>query len=959
MKWIKMVFVLLAVFPSIARGQKNISDSIWFKPIGFNVPSFVSPDLVYGPFTRWWWPGNDVNKEELKRELRVFSSNHFGGVEIQPFALVFPTKGAGRAERIMGYDSPEYYDNLRFVLETAMKEGLIVDLTDGSGWPGGGSHISKADNNLTLEYGIIDIPENSTSAIAVPNPIRGDDSSRKLIALLLIKTVKDSTTGDNSIVLDPDKIINITSQIQGGHFKYKVNGKDWKAIAFWAVPTMETPMIIAKRDAGFVFNHFDSSRVLKNFNYLFGDRTGLKPFFGKSLRAIFDDSYEFKANRHFSGDFIREFKIRRGYDITPYLPANMWYGYNNMYARMGKPGMKPDFVFTDEDWRLRYDYDLTLGDLLGSNFLKPTMTWTESKGLLHRTQPYGFNMDIMASAGLSSIPELESMLFAKGSEMGFKLISSGAHLYNRPVVSSETAVYFKRAFMTTPQKLKMTIDKALSCGVNQIIYHGTPYKYFPDAYPKEGWYPFFNSGLDINFSSDLNENNPFWKYINTINQYVQRSQYVLRCGKPHTDVLIYYPFLNYSEEVANPREVLVAGYMPGSEPPLPEENKNVPYNRTIDTEWLEKIISLIDQLNARGITWDWVNDASIQQIKLDATRQLNVRGNTYQSIILFELPYIQLESAKNLKNLASKGANILAVGEMPHIQPGYFEFRKRDKLTEQLMKAVLSGPSVTQLKNLDQLEQWRNNLYIPFAYSLKCDAFRQVRRKLGEKKFVQFIWNESGQWQSLSLKIKPEFHHNYWMDATDGSMFPAKIENGCYAYKLPPYGSIFFLTTDPPEDIVSTQNIQFDPSKAQSIANIPNWKITMDSIQLNESLLFDWKNNNQLKFNSKPVTYSSHFAIDHLDNKARYYLDMGTVYYSADVLINGKSAGSSVFSPFILDITSLLREGENDIVIVVTNAMYNSYVGQANNGDRLFKKLKDTETMSAGLLGPVRIYLQR
>lgn len=51
---------------------------------------FQDPDLSYAPFVRWWWPGNDVENEELKREVNLFADHHIGGVEIQSFALVVP-----------------------------------------------------------------------------------------------------------------------------------------------------------------------------------------------------------------------------------------------------------------------------------------------------------------------------------------------------------------------------------------------------------------------------------------------------------------------------------------------------------------------------------------------------------------------------------------------------------------------------------------------------------------------------------------------------------------------------------------------------------------------------------------------------------------------------------------------------------------------------------------------------
>jgi len=958
MKFIDLRFFLafFLMHLTVFSQQQNGRD-IWLKPAEFNIQSFKSPALQYAPFTRWWWPGNDVTKEEIKRELGLFEKNNIGGVEIQPFALVFPTKGTGRADRIMSYDTPSYYDNLKFTLEEAYKKGITVDLTDGSGWPPGGPHIKKEDNNLTLQYGIADIAENSNSPIAVPRALRGDDDTARLVALLAVKIAQDTTAVNNTFIVDAKSITNITSRIKDNKFLYPTKGKSWKAIALWSVPTKETPMIIAKRDAGFVFNHFDSTKVKKNYDYLFGPRTGLDSYYGKSLRAIFDDSYEFKASRHFSDDFISEFKKRRNYDITSYLLANMWYGYNNMYDRMAKPGMKPDFKLSSEDWRLRYDYDLTLSDLLGDNFLRAAENWTNSRGMLHRTQPYGLNMDIIASAGLASIPEVETMLFSKGSENGYKLITSGAHLYNRPLISSETAVYINRAYMTTPQKIKMTVDKLLSSGVNQVIYHGTPYSYFPEGYPKEGWFPFYNSALGINFSSNLNENNPFWPYLKTISQYIQRAQYILQSGHSNADVLLYYPFLNYSEESFNPKEVLISGYMKETEPPLPAENKNIPYNRIEDTQWLEKIIPLIDELNARGITWDWINDASIQEMRLSASKKLTLRGNEYKSIVLFDLPYIQLKSAENLNKISKEGGAILSIGKLGDIQPSYYKYKENDKKTQKAMKAVVSGKSSEYISNLAQLDQWASKLEIPIKYVAKNENLRQTRRKLSDDCYSQFIWNESNTWQDISIKADQHINY-YWLNAEDGSTVKGELVNGTYQYKLAPYSSIFLLSSNVPQEAEKKPKVRFDPAISQELLDLRKWDIKSADISENQSVLFDWKSAPKWKFKGT-AEYTSNFVLSKKQTSSQYFLDMGTVYYAADVELNGKQVGTSLYPPFVLDITSLVKEGDNVLKIKITNAQYNEFVGQGENGERVFKKLKGAETMSAGLVGPVKIYEQK
>lgn len=944
--------ILLAIAPLKAQTQ---AEKYWLPSVTFSAESFAHPAPQFAPFTRWWLPGNDITPEELKREINLFADNHFGGVEIQPFALVMPTRGKGRADRIMSYDTPAYYENIKQMLAEAQKRNLIVDFTNGSGWPPGGPHIAKEEGNLTLEFGIANL---GAQPIALPRASHSDDPTAKLVAVLAGKFLNDTTATDKTFRIDPKTLINITDKVKNNTIQYSAP-KGWKAIAFWSVPTQETPMLIAKREAGYVFNHFDSLQVKKNYDYLFGERTGLAPYFGKPVRAIFNDSYEFKANRHFSDDFIRFFKQQRGYDPTPYLPANMWRGYNNMYERMVHPANAPYFSLGADDWRLRYDYDLTLSDLLQKHFLNSSKHWANARNLLHRTQTYGFNMDIMAAAGAASIPEVETMLFSKGSENGYKLITSGAHLYNRPIISCEAAVYFKRAYMTTPHKLKLTFDKLFSSGVNQIIYHGTPYRYFPEGYPKEGWYPFYNSALGIDFSSNINENNPFWKYISQINQYAQRAQYVLRSGKPHADVLIYYPFLNYSEEVANPREVMIAGELKDTEPSLPAENKNVAYNRAIDTEWLKQIMPLIDQLNQLGITWDWINDASLQELSLLHNKRLNIRGNEYQSLILFQLPYIQLKSAENLQKLAKKGANILLIGDVPTQQPNYFNYQKNDIKTQKAMQALAKTIGSHHIKEqAEMLNNWYPSIQLPITYMQPNPALRQQRRKLSEGSYAQFIWNESDSWQEVPIQTEKGLEYAYWLDATDGSIRVAQLEKGAYHYQLPPYSSIFFMASKQMTKMPLSSKVLYNPSVAKAIVTPEKWHIQAGDIKVENTALFDWKTHPQLKYNSAPALYTSQFVINTLNPSKHYFLSLGKVYYAADIVVNGKKVSSEVFMPFITDITPYLRLGSNTLEITITNAAYNDFVGQAEKGEKVFKKLKGSDTMSAGLIGPVQIMEQ-
>lgn len=116
----KIQIILIASLAVLAEtGQAQNQAAKWLAPTTFKAQEFLQPQKQYAPFTRWWWPGNDVNKEELKREMHLFADNHFGGVEIQSMGLIMPCKGKGRADRIMSFDTPLYYANLGSVMDVA------------------------------------------------------------------------------------------------------------------------------------------------------------------------------------------------------------------------------------------------------------------------------------------------------------------------------------------------------------------------------------------------------------------------------------------------------------------------------------------------------------------------------------------------------------------------------------------------------------------------------------------------------------------------------------------------------------------------------------------------------------------------------------------------------------------------------------------------------------------------
>ncbi|MVM30946.1 hypothetical protein GO755_12965 [Spirosoma sp. HMF4905] len=936
--------MMLSAFGQKAPRLVKSPTEKWFPKYDFNLRTFQNPALDFAPFTRWWWPGNSVDKTELRREINLFADNGFGGVEIQPINRFAPGPKEVRAKEIT-WDTPDYYDNVIAVMQEARKRGITVDMSDGSGWPAGGPYLSAEDGFLTLDHAEVDVVSGPI-AIALPTVKKSTAVPPRLEAVLAVKKGA-KPTGDNTKTtrLDSASTIVLTSFVKNDSLQWKSPAGDWTIIAFWSKQQGQNAFTATPKQ-GPVMDHFDSSKVLKNYRHLFGPRTGLQPYFGNPMRAVFDDSYEFSVDRHYSLNFLDFFKKRRGYDLAPWLPAQMQKGYN--FVVFSRPVADPDFSFSDQDWRLKYDYDLTLSEVLGEQFEDATRNWLEPQGLLHRTQAYGFNSDMMALAGQASIPETESMI---GPEASLKLMASGGLLYNRPIVSAESVVFANRAYTNTPQKIKIAVDKLFAAGVNQIIYHGVPYHYTPTELGPEGWYPFSRPNSGTSYSSNLGEGNIFWKDQKAINDYIRRTQYALRSGKPHADVLIYFPFMDIEGMPDNPEEILAKGELPGVEGPLPPTKE---VKSAAKEKWAQTAYPLINQLESNGITWAWVNDLSIQAAQLTPDKRISIRGNTYQALVLADDTTMQVKTAQQIGRLAANGMNLLTIGRLPQRQPSFLNWKENDQKTAQAIAAAVKAQRSTYVKSDAELTTWISSLPRPVKFRNRYSFTRLAQLNMSDGSRIQFIWNKSDQWQTLSLSLNKQYKTSYWINADLNTAIQDK--GPVVTYRMPPYGSVI-LYASTQEQNVSSPASKVATDEGKELIRLDTWSLKADSVAITNSPLFDWRSNEQLKFSSSEGVYTTSFKWSKPNSATRYTLDLGRVSFIADVFVNGKSAGKRIFAPYTLDITPLLIVGTNQLEIRVTPGQLNGFIQKAKLGDGRYRQFKNKEDqlMSAGLLGPVII----
>jgi hypothetical protein len=142
---------------------------------------FQSPPKKYRPLVRWWWPGNNVTEEELRREIDLLDNAGFGGAEIQAFTYGINPLNFSPAdmERVNSFATPSFFRHVAVAAQEAREHDMFIDYTFGSGWPfGGGNAITPelAAIELRSSHLSVEGPAKFRGQLQVPSVTDGDPS---------------------------------------------------------------------------------------------------------------------------------------------------------------------------------------------------------------------------------------------------------------------------------------------------------------------------------------------------------------------------------------------------------------------------------------------------------------------------------------------------------------------------------------------------------------------------------------------------------------------------------------------------------------------------------------------------------------------------------------------------------------------------------------------------------------
>jgi hypothetical protein len=385
-------------------------------------------------------------------------------------------------------------------------------------------------------------------------------------------------------------------------------------------------------DTQFVINHLDSL-AFKEFAEPMAN--ALKDALDGSKSALFTDSWEIKLNathkiwtRGFEKSFMKTF----GYDIIPYMESGL--------------DSFPD---------VRYDYMLHLDEYVTNGFYKPYVRKCRELGAWSRVQCLGVPGDVMTTYSLVDIPETEAML---NNPNYSRIVSSSACLASKRMVSSETftCMYgFPATYLRQEQTadLKMVADALFAQGVNQHVYHGTPYN------------PKGSDTIDFFATTYFGPGGSLTSELPAFNNYITQVSNLLRQGKTYSDVAVYIPYED--------------GVMKGAYPP---ERQRV-------WVWGEYELRYVDPpKEIEGYHPLWINRHFLEQSEFHNGKLLI--GDAQFTLLYVDVEYMDVRALRSINDLAKQGLPV-CLKRLPK-QPGKNKSEEYSDLLEEIMDyANVSG----------------------------------------------------------------------------------------------------------------------------------------------------------------------------------------------------------------------------------------------------------------------------
>ena len=974
------------MFSEISIGQKSLD---------IHKESFQNPPIDCWPHTRWWWPGNATSKENITYELEQMRSHGIRGVEQI-------TMGSYYKKGNIEYLSDEYMELVKHTVKEAKRLEMEVSFNfGGPGWIIGGKWIKDEDKSKDMIPTFVDVKGLQTIDRELPNVLIETNRSWEVYhpklsgeEKLLAVVAGQITEG----IIDPNTLTVLTEKVNDNRIEWEAPEGNWRVMCFW----------LAIDKSHQTVNHFDAEAVGRHCEYLGGKyKEAVGDEFGKTLESFFCDSFELPylaSGIKWSDKLLQKFKEQKGYELTKYLPA-IWWDVENTSAK------------------IRYDVNEFLSDVGYETFFKTFLNWCKENGVKGRIQAYGFETDILKASGITDIPEMEITAGEKDQHPWFdtrigpkKYVASGAHIYGKDIISVETNTFLHwERYRATLEEIKIASDGFLRAGATKFYTHGF------SASPERDLAPTRRTG----WATQVNPTNIWWKYYPLLSQYIARCSYILRQGDFAPDIAIYSPLANqWTKDALNARRwtrdfdwgelgnlLLSNGYdfdllNDDAIQNIAEfEDGNIkirnmkykvlliPNIEALPLKTLKRIeqyiegggaVVALDRLPefSTGYINSGQEDQEVKRVVNKIFKGLdgkNIESNKYgkgdahflKLVIHREIWWDQYSSALDpfLKILKK------------YIQPdfgidfAYEEIRKNNGLS--FLHRKIDNADLYFVTNIQD-----KSVSMPIDFRVKNKNVWNWDPYNGEiTQLFQYYNSENGMkvpinlapWESTIIVFEEGDNYPHITETSFNKV--VTVSDKDISVEAHQNGSYFMNVMSGTEETYFTKEIFDLPS---SIIIDGNWNLILESdhfkkVEKELKHLKSWSEEKETKYFSGTGKYTIQFQLpeNYINPDLKLELDLGKIGNIGEVLINGKNADIVWMKGQTVDITNLVKNGNNELTIFVTNTNINRVssftkpvpvpdnlvkkYGTAKKGGSMPREYGFEPLPPSGLMGPVKI----
>lgn len=669
-------------------------------------------------------------------------------------------------------------------------------------------------------------------------------------------------------------------------------GKSWTVVRIGYRSTGKRNAPAAPEATGLECDKFNPEAVALHFDRYAGEIIkDAEAVDFTNLAGITFDSWEAES-QNWSPVFRDEFRKRRGYDVLNYLPAFTGFIVENR----------------EQTDRFLRDIRQTMSDLVSETFFGGMRKLAHKYGLqVHAEACGGGGAEAMTSDPVQHYLHADIPMNEFGDPL--KVAVSSAHIKGQRVVAIEAYTQGRADWNSHPALLKPQGDMALCTGVTRFVFH--TYAHNPDIekiYPGPAFGPY---GLAFS------RGETWWEMGRAWIDYLSRCQFLLQTGKSVSDVLYFY-----GEEPGGPIPmVLETGYS--------ESDKwaKLPYGFDYDLLPPEILIKDLSFKNGKFVL---------------------PSGTAYRLLVLRNSSLMTPEAAEKIKSLVKDGAIVL--GPKPQRSLSLSNYPLCDEIVKKIGEEVWGNcDGKTAIRNSFGKGQvfWGITLKEVFNIISLSPDFSVTNssensnllyiHRQDEDTDIYFISNQSDSIDFEAVfrveEKKPEIWNPVNGSIKDTLDFYQKDGTTHLTLHLDSKASVFVIFRETVSKYTTSKTVGNNSlTKQKSPVNGP-WEVKFtpgwgapETIEFTE--LEDWSKRpeNGIKYYSGTAIYSTSFNWDTPIAK-NIIIDLGRVEVIAEVKLNGKICGIVWTPPFQIEITSVLKQGRNDLEIKVANTWLNRLMG--------------------------------